>query len=412
MLQLRHPVPRFNVTAKSSADRLSDTLKRRIVFDGTHTPVKTALFVIICLAWTLPGLIGHDPWKPEEAIAFGAVYNLLSGGDWLVSNIAGVPYFKSTPFFAWFGALFATLFSPLLSLHDAARLASGMFVAFTMLFTALAAQRLLDERAGRISVLILIGSLGLLLRAHEITPQLAVFAGMSIAHYGLIRMRNEASDEARKGGIFFGIGCGLTGMAGGILPAFLLFMIPLLLRKWRGDYRTPGSLQAQGLALLITIPCAFFWPTLLLIRSDFPPSAWIAAATGIHALTDEGRPFELHYFLRILPWYALPAMPIAMWAWWRERKHLKERFELALPLVSFLILFIGFSLFREARDDMALPLLLPLALAAAQGLDRLPRGLASFVDWFGMVTFFLVATMLWTGWTAARSGSPKSSCLS
>jgi 4-amino-4-deoxy-L-arabinose transferase-like glycosyltransferase len=55
---------------------------------------------------------------------------------------------------------------------------------------------------------------------------------------------------------------------------------------------------------------------------------------------------------------------------------------------------------------VALPLLLPLILAAAHGLDRLPRGLASFVDWFGMVTFFLFATLLWTGWTAAHTGAP------
>jgi hypothetical protein len=35
----------------SAPPGLSDTLKRPIVFDGTATPVKTALFLIICLAW-------------------------------------------------------------------------------------------------------------------------------------------------------------------------------------------------------------------------------------------------------------------------------------------------------------------------------------------------------------------------
>ena len=56
---------------------------------------------------------------------------------------------------------------------------------------------------------------------------------------------------------------------------------------------------------------------------------------------------------------------------------------------------------------MALPLLLPLIFAAAYGLERLPRGLASFVDWFGRVIFFMFAALLWIGWSAAHTGVPR-----
>lgn len=41
----------------------------------TENPVTLA--VLLCVAWILPGLIGHDPWKPEEAHTFGVVYQLL-----------------------------------------------------------------------------------------------------------------------------------------------------------------------------------------------------------------------------------------------------------------------------------------------------------------------------------------------
>ena len=34
-----------------------------------------ALFGLLCLAWLLPGLIAHDPWKPDEAYTFGVVYD-------------------------------------------------------------------------------------------------------------------------------------------------------------------------------------------------------------------------------------------------------------------------------------------------------------------------------------------------
>jgi 4-amino-4-deoxy-L-arabinose transferase-like glycosyltransferase len=390
------------LNTKSHSARLSDTLRQRIVFDGTSTPVKTALFIIICLAWTLPGLVGHDPWKPEEAIAFGAIHNLLTDGGWLVPGIAGVPYLEQPPLFIWAGALFASLLSPLFSQHDAARLASGLFMSVAMLFTALAAIRLIDVRAGRISVLILIGSLGLLLRAHEITPQLAPFAGMSIVLYGLVRLR----DAPWKGGIWLGAGMGLFALGGGAAPALLPVVVPLALGAMKRDWLKKETLKALALALAIAVPCALIWPVLLLLHTDLPVSSWLSAATGFRVL-EGGRSFEPYYFARILPWYALPALPAALWAWWRARKQLRERYEQAMPLATFLILLAGYSFMREARDDMALPLLLPLALAAAQSIDRLPRGLASFVDWFGTVTFFLLAALLWTGWSAAHTGVPE-----
>ena len=48
-----------------------DSLRGRISFDGTATPTKTALFLIVCFAWLVPGLVGHDPWKADEAVSFG-----------------------------------------------------------------------------------------------------------------------------------------------------------------------------------------------------------------------------------------------------------------------------------------------------------------------------------------------------
>ena len=55
----------MNQSVSRVADHLSDTLKRPIAYDGTATRVKTILFLIVCAAWLFPGLIGHDPWKPD-----------------------------------------------------------------------------------------------------------------------------------------------------------------------------------------------------------------------------------------------------------------------------------------------------------------------------------------------------------
>src|SRR6185503_15174733 len=97
----------------------------RISFDGTRTPTKTALFLIVCLAWLVPGLVGHDPWKYDEAIAFGIVADMLKSGDWIAFHLAGEPYLDKAPLFMWVAALFAKAFGGLLAAHDAARLAAG-----------------------------------------------------------------------------------------------------------------------------------------------------------------------------------------------------------------------------------------------------------------------------------------------
>jgi hypothetical protein len=46
----------------------NDPAVGRIAWDGTRTPLKTALFLVVCVTWLLPGLVGHDPWKYDEAV--------------------------------------------------------------------------------------------------------------------------------------------------------------------------------------------------------------------------------------------------------------------------------------------------------------------------------------------------------
>jgi 4-amino-4-deoxy-L-arabinose transferase-like glycosyltransferase len=116
---------------------------------------------------------------------------------------------------------------------------------------------------------------------------------------------------------------------------------------------------------------------------------------------------ELLYFARILPWYAWPAWPLAAWALWRGRRDFAGRRELVLPLAAFATFFVVTSLFGEAKDVNALPLLLPLAILGTAEIDSLPRGAASALDWFGMTTFFLFGAILWVAWIAALTGSPE-----
>src|ERR1700687_2480838 len=103
-------------------------------FVTRHPLVLTCL---LCIVWMLPGLIGRDPWKPDEAYSFGLVYHILQSGDWVIPTLAQEPFMENPPLFYITAAFFATGFGWLLPPHDAARLASAFYLGLAFLFMGL-----------------------------------------------------------------------------------------------------------------------------------------------------------------------------------------------------------------------------------------------------------------------------------
>ena len=376
-----------------------------IVFDGTRTPLKTTLFLLVCLAWILPGLVGHDPWKTEEAIVFGTVHEMLATGDWTVFRIAGEPYFERAPLYLWVAALSAKAFGGLLPLHDAARLASGLFMAATLGFISGASRELMGDRAMRVAVLLLLGCLGLLIRAHEMTSDLAGLTGFALVLYGLaLALRRPV-----LGGVAAGIGMGVAFLGDGFLPlamlAVLVAVLPAVAPAWRS--RTYGFTALAAFACAAPLVAAY--PMMLGAKAPI----WLQFWLNHQSLARWSDPLsrasfaDLVYFVKILPWYAWPAWPLAAWAVWRSRRMLATRKAIQLPLVAFAVFLVVLSLFGEAREVNAMPMLLPLALLGVSELDSVPRGGASALDWFGVTTFFLIAALIWIGWIAVMTGQPE-----
>jgi 4-amino-4-deoxy-L-arabinose transferase-like glycosyltransferase len=377
------------------------SLTPQIAYDGTRTPLKTVLFLTVCLAWLLPGLVGHDPWKSDEAVAFGVVSEMVRTGDWLQFRIAGEPYLDKAPLFLWTAAALAKLLGGLLPLHDAARLATGLYVALTLGFLSAVSLELLGERALRMSVLLFIGCLGLLIRAHEMTTDIAGLAGIAGTLYGLALARRLPV----AGGATAGIGIGMAFLGDGFLPLGMLLVLLALLPIASRHWRTRGYGISAGIALACATPLILAWPLALMLRAPVLMQVWIESAqeSWNGAFDASG----LFYYLKILPWYAWPAWPLAAWSLWRGRRTLGARPELQLPLIAFVAFFLVISAFGDAREINALPLLLPVALLGVAELESIPRGAASALDWFGMTTFFLLAAIVWVAWVAAMTGRPE-----
>jgi 4-amino-4-deoxy-L-arabinose transferase-like glycosyltransferase len=357
-----------------------------IAFDGAPTRLKTVLFLVVCFAWLLPGLVGHDPWKTDEAIAFGAIYEILQSGDWSHFRIAGEALTTEPPLFLWTGAALAKILGGVLELHDAARIAAGLYMAATLALVSGAAWELMGERAVRMSVLLLIGCLGLLIRAHEMTGDLAGLAGVALGLYGLAL-------SARRpwlGGALAGSGMGLGFLGNGLAPPVMLAALALVLPVVSRGWRSRRYAASVGIAFACALPFTLAWPAGLPVASDSAPGAIFGAP----------------YLLKLLTWYAWPAWPLAAWTLWRSRRSLAARTELHLPLAALAVFFVVLAICGETRDLTAMPLLLPLAILGVCELESLPRGAASALDWFGVMTFFLLAALLWIGWGAALTGKP------
>jgi 4-amino-4-deoxy-L-arabinose transferase-like glycosyltransferase len=376
----------------------------RLAFDGTATPAKTSLFLLVCACWLVPGLIGHDPWKPDEAHTFGVIYSMLKTGDWIVPVLAGETYLDKPPLYYWTGALLAHWLSGLLAPHEAARLASGLYMSLTLLFTALTGGALFGRRFGRLSALLLLGSLGLLISAHAMVVDVALLTGCALLLYGSAL----SQQHWLRAGVCIGVAIGIAFLAKGSVGLALvlapLALLPVLAPAWRNR----SYARMLALALALALPCVFAWPLALYWRSPQVAMEWLvlndwadfANAGGAQSFT------HLTNYLALLPWYAWPALPLALATLWYGRNTAFARAEIKLLLVVFLAQLAVLSLVADTRELYAMPLLLPISLVAASGIDTLRRSAAAALDWFGTMTFGLFGLLLWLGWFTLLTGFP------
>lgn len=360
------------------------------------TPLKAGLLFLLCAVWVFTGLIGHDPWKPDEAYSFGIIYHFIQNGDWLIPTLADEAYIDKPPLYYWTAAVFAKAFSPLLPLHDGARLASGFYSALTLLFAGLTGRELFGNNRGWPTAVILIGCLGMLVRAHEILTDNALLSGCAMMLYGYaLSLRRPY-----LAGIFVGVGLGIGFMSKGFIAPMLFLFISLILLVF-SNWRTRAFLSTLGIALVCALPWLTIWPYLLYQHSPelFMDWAWTRNIGRWFEYAKGKEHSKVLYYLQALPWLAWPAAPLAVWTVWEARKRVWNEPEFQLLLVTFLVMFFLLSGVRDINDQNAMPMLLPIALLATAALSTLRRGAANALDWFGMMTFALIAIVLWSGWT-------------
>ncbi|ADJ62375.1 glycosyltransferase [Herbaspirillum seropedicae] len=395
----------------------------RLPAAATNALPRMALLAL-ALLYILPGLIGRDPWKNEDATSFGIMWTMAHGNlaDWLTPNVAGLPLPAESPLAYWFGAICIQLFGWLLGDPLAARVSTiGCFLvgSLSIWYTTYLLGRRPEAQPLKLAFggqpepkdfgrtladgafLIYLGFLGLLLHSHETSPKTLQIALVAYAMYGAARVFDAHRVRHALG---LGLALGMLVLTyGWLLPVGVLLAL-VLLTALRKDGRAAALVLGLALPLALLICAAWLLALHTLIPSEAAGQfelwmSWNTYQLNVPTLA------TLAFLGKYGVWFAWPAWPFAGWALYAWRRQLGS-LHIALPL-AFLIpitLLVLMNIHRE--EGMLLPLLPALAILAAFGLPTMKRGAINAVDWFSVMTLTTSAAFIWIGWIAKETGWP------
>ncbi|MDN7702061.1 glycosyl transferase [Burkholderia sp. AU44665] len=432
----RTPVPASAAHTRSTAD--TDAIA---TLDAAGTPVAAStaaispprerslplgwrawLFVaaLVC-AYTLPGVLGHDPWKQDETYTFGIIQHMLETGDFVVPTNAGLPFMEKPPLYAWVATSLAWLLQRVMPLHDAARLASALFAALAFGFIARAAR--VTSRSDTWFDLRVLGpvvlsasTLVVIKHVHDMMTDVALFAGTAMGFCGLLElvMQHVARAQQMRHGLpphpagrwaapLFGAGVGIALMAKGLFVPLVFAATLVCTLALYPACRTRAFARALGVAALVFAPFALIWPTALFLRSETLFMTWfwdnnVGRFFGFSVPelgAENDKPF---FILRAFLLVGFPVAPLAIvalargaWRDWRAPR-------IALPVLFAGIGLVVLQVSATSRQLYILPFFAPLALVAAQAIDRLPRRAHLAWDYLSRILFGTVVALAWAIW--------------
>ncbi len=382
-----------------------------------------ALFALLAI-YILAGLVGRDPWGNEDAAGFGVMWSMASGSvaDWVLPVATGEWNAEEGPLPFWVGALFIKLFGGWLGAPLAARLTTVLWFALTT--TALwygtyalarreAAQPVSFAFGGEaspkdygrmladIAVLLLLGTVGLAVRMHEISAEAAALAWTSVALFGIA----WSQDRPRTGALIAGLGIGAAALSRGPWLGFWL-AAGASVALWM-IHPAAARLRTLALCLATALVMVALWPlaTLLAPAADRASywtayGEWIARSAALPGLADLG------WLPKNGAWYVWPLWPLVAWALYAWR-HLLRTSHLLVPLALAVALLLAGMTTQPVNDSFMVPLVAPLVVLATFGAASLKRSLDDLIDWFAMATFSLFAIAAWAYFVAWQTGVPR-----
>jgi 4-amino-4-deoxy-L-arabinose transferase-like glycosyltransferase len=378
--------------------------------------VALAVMVVLC-AYLLPGTLGHDPWKQDETYTFGIIQHMLESGDFIVPTNAGQPFVEKPPLYDWVATGLAWIFGRYLPLHDAARLASALFMTITLgcvarlTRAAVRAHSWFDPRVlGTLAIFA--GTLVVLKHSHDMMTDVALMAGTALGFCGLfelvaafVRKPNDVKRRAaRTASLMLGAGVGIAFMSKGLFVPLVFGATLSAVFLLYPACRRRAFIRSLALAALVFAPFALIWPIAFELRSEALFKVWLwdnnigrFLGFSVPALgSGNDKPFFIWRSLLSIGFPAAPLAVIALvggaWRRWREP-------QVALPVVFCGIGLMVLQMSATARQLYILPFIAPLALVALQGVERLPQRIHVIWDYASRALFGTIAALIWVIWS-------------
>lgn len=389
------------------------------------------LWAIIFL-YILPGLFARSPWSPDDAIGFGQAYYFLQTPltDWSISLIGDRLFAQEGLLVAWLAALIGSvgldLGVPLNWVDDLMRLGNvfwlilaGWAIWHTSYRLARRAELQPEDPFGNAptridyaravadaSVLCLLGTLGLLVRAHFQVAELAELAGLSLILLASVR----SLDRPLGAGWMLGFGITIAFFARGwvhwlpFLAALSLSSITHPALRFCLHKRVARALLVSGSAFILW----FFWAMSHPLGETWW-TQWLEWNTNRFIVLDPNTSFGLSTLSQIIKtsaWFLWPILPMSIWTIWRYRKATREP-AIRIPIFAAIGALLILLLTNPAEEANYFPLIAPLSVLAAIGLSTMRRSLVGLIDWFALLWFSFGAILVWIGWSAATFGWPS-----
>jgi len=241
----------------------------------------------------------------------------------------------------------------------------------------------------------------MLVNAHLMNTDLGLLAGFAMMLYGYAL----SPRHPLFAGLILGTGLGIGFMTKGFIAPTLFVSISTLLFAF-SNWRNRAYATTLAIAILSALPWLAIWPALLYQRSPelFTEWVWKNNIGNWLRFAKETNASSFIYYFKMLPWFAWPALPLAVWGIWDARKKILQEREGQLLLLSLLAIFASLSLVPYSEEIFALPILLPIVLLATMALPKVRRGAANALDRFGIMTFGFIALLLWWSWSGLITG--------
>jgi len=369
-------------------------------------------WISLIVLFLVAGSIGHDPWKLHEPYVFGVIYHFFTTHSWLIPIDADKPFMEKPPLYHWTGAVFCSLFGSILPLHDAARLASAFYTAFTALFMWKSSQLLFAARSeckmlGWISIALLLGQIGVATDIHQLRTDVPLLTGTTIAIYGMALL-GCMPQHWIKAGIWTGLGFSITLMSKGLFMPITLILSGILLWRVLPSLHNQNTWRALKVAFLVALPCVTIWPALVCLHSPALFMEWfwdnnVGRFLGF-SVPRLGAANHRHDLAFSLLKNTFPALPLACMLFITEKREWHSM-EYMLPISIIITGLFLLILSATGHACYILPLMPCFALLAAPVMLELSESFLSCWNLGIRILTSVAVAGIWLLWLYLRHAS-------